>query len=85
MAMSFLGHILDSIMRQEICVPPEKVAELMHELDSWSTRHKATKHEPLSLLGKLFFAARVVPVVPASPHHTCINCGTPAPSDLPEC
>jgi len=59
--MSFLGHILDS-MRQEIHLPPEKVAELMHELDRWSTRRKATKREPLSLLGKLFFAVRVVPV-----------------------
>ena len=34
----------------------------MHELDTWSTRRKATKCEPLSLLGKLFFAVRVVPV-----------------------
>ena len=59
--MSFLGLTLES-MRQEIRLLPEKVAELMHELDRWSTRCKATKRESLSLLGKLCFAVRVVPV-----------------------
>ena len=39
-AMSFLGLILDSV-KQEICLPPDKLAELMHDLDRWSTRRKA--------------------------------------------
>ena len=33
----------------------------MHELDRWSTRRKATKHELLSPIGKLSFVARTVP------------------------
>ena len=59
-AMSFLGLILDSV-KQEIRLPPDKLAELTHELDRWSTRRKATKRELLSLIGKLSFAARAVP------------------------
>ena len=46
-AVSYLGLILDSV-KQEISLPPDKLAELMHELDRWSTRHKATKRELLS-------------------------------------
>ena len=34
----------------------------MHELNRWRTRGKATKRELLSLIGKLSFAARAVPV-----------------------
>ena len=49
-ALSFLGLTLDSV-KQEICLPPEKLAELTHELDRWSTRRKATKREPEGLLG----------------------------------
>ena len=60
-AMSFLGLILDSV-KQEIRLPPDSLAELTHELDRWSTRRKATKRELLSLIGKLSFAARAVPV-----------------------
>ena len=43
-------------------MPPDKLADLMHELDRWSTRRKATKRELLSLIGKLSFAVRAVPV-----------------------
>ena len=60
-AMSFLGLILDSV-KQEIRLPPDELAELTHELDRRSTRRKATKRELLSLIGKLSFAARAVPV-----------------------
>ena len=59
-AMSFLGLILDSV-KQKICLPPDKLAELMHELDRWNTQRKATKRELLSLISKLSLAARVVP------------------------
>ena len=87
MAMSFLGLILDSV-KQEIRLPPDKLAELMHELNRWSTRRKATKRELLSLIGKLFFGCESGPSgpsLPALPRHTCINCGTPASSDPPKC
>ena len=67
-AMSFLGLILDSV-KQEIRLPPDKLAELMHELDRWSTRRKATKHELLSLIGKLSFAVRAVPAGRFFLHH----------------
>ena len=59
-AMSFFGLILDSV-KQEIRLPPDELAELMHKLDRWSTRRKATKRELLSLIGKLSFVARAVP------------------------
>ena len=45
-AMSFLGLTLNSV-KQEICLPLGKLAELMHELDRWSTIRKATKHKLL--------------------------------------
>ena len=61
MAMSFLSLTLDSV-KQEIHLPPEKLVELMHKVNTWNTRRKATKHELLSLIGKLSFAERVVPV-----------------------
>ena len=48
-------------MKQEIHLPPDKLAELTHELDRWSTRCKAMKRELLSLIGKLSFAVRAVP------------------------
>ena len=58
-AMSFLGLILDSV-KQEIQLPPDKLAKLTHKLNRWSTRCKDTKCELLSLIGKQSFAARVV-------------------------
>ena len=62
MAMSFLDLILDSV-KQEIRLPQEKLAELMHELDRWSTRRKDAKPQSVSysLISKLSFAVRVVP------------------------
>ena len=60
-AMLFLSLILDSV-KQELCLPPDKLAELMYELDRWSTRRQATKCELLSLIGKLSFAARAISV-----------------------
>ena len=56
MALPFLGLILNSV-KQEIRMLPEKLVELMQELDRRSTRRKATKHELHSLIGKLPFAA----------------------------
>ena len=62
-AKSFLGLILDSV-KQEIPLPPETLAELVHELNRWSNRHKATKRELFSLIGKLSFVARASCLVP---------------------
>ena len=60
MALPFLGLILNSV-KQEIRMLPEKLVELMQELDRRSTRCKATKRELHSLIGKLPFAVRAVP------------------------
>ena len=58
--LPFLGLILDSV-QQEICLPPEKLQEILQLLDWWATRTDTTKQELLSLIGKLSFVARAVP------------------------
>ena len=58
--LTFLGLELDS-ERQEIRLPADKLHELLAALQLWSTRKTATKRQLLSLIGKLSFAARVVP------------------------
>lgn len=60
-SLPFLGLILDST-QQEIRLPPEKLQELMHELNKWQHRKKAAKRELLSLIEKLSFAVKAVPV-----------------------
>ena len=60
MAMSFLGLILDSSCEAGD-LPATRKLELMHKLNKWSTRCKATKCELLLLIGKLSFAVRAVP------------------------
>ena len=56
----FLGLILDSL-RQEIQLPPEKLQDMLQELEQWLAKCNTTKQELLSLIGKLSFAARAVP------------------------
>ena len=58
--LTFLGLELD-VSRQQIRLPPDRLRELLAELQDWSTRSKATKCELLSLIGKLSFAAWAVP------------------------
>ncbi|KAL5481226.1 hypothetical protein EMCRGX_G021350 [Ephydatia muelleri] len=59
-ALTFLGIVLDT-SAQQLRLPPDKLEELTGLIRSWLSRHKATKRELLSLIGKLSFAAKVVP------------------------
>ena len=54
--LSFLGLELDSVL-QQIRLPPEKLREILEELNKWKSRSKTTKRKLLSLIGKLAFAA----------------------------
>ena len=45
----------------ELCLPTDKLRSLQHLLQSWSTRHTASRRELQSLVGHLSFAAKVVP------------------------
>eukprot|EP00731_Ephydatia_muelleri_P022108 Em0014g699a len=58
-ALTFLGIVLDT-SAQQLRLPPDKLEELTGLTRSWLSRHKATKRELLSLIGKLSFAAKVV-------------------------
>ncbi len=61
--ITFLGIEVDST-RQVVRLPPTKLQELVLELDMWLNAHTSrsvTKRELLSIIGKLAFAARVVP------------------------
>ena len=58
--ITFLGILLDSDA-QMLSLPQEKLAEILLLVQSWLSRHKASKREVLSLIGKLSFAAKVVP------------------------
>ncbi|KAL5486695.1 hypothetical protein EMCRGX_G019209 [Ephydatia muelleri] len=59
-ALTFLGIVLDTSAKQ-LRLPPDKLEELTGLIRCWLGRHKATKRELLSLIGKLSFAAKVVP------------------------
>ena len=58
--ITFLGIVLDSSL-QQLRLPPEKLQEISSLTRSWLGLHKVTKRELLSLIGKLSFAAKVVP------------------------
>ena len=55
----YLGIEIDSVY-QVIQLPQEKLLKLMRILTFWHQRKKCTKHELLSLIGKLSFAVKVV-------------------------
>ena len=55
--LDFLGLTLDSV-KQEIRLPPNKLQEVLDELE---LRTKASKRQLLSLIGRLSFAAKAVP------------------------
>ena len=56
----FLGILVDSV-RQQLRLPDDKLRELQHAIISWLGRCSASKRRLLSIIGKLAFAARVVP------------------------
>lgn len=57
----FLGIKLDSVS-MTASLPPGKSQELLSGLAEFSKRRKCTKRQLLSLIGKLSFACKVVPV-----------------------
>ena len=58
--ITFLGSVLDSSL-QQLRLPPEKLQDISSLIKSWLGKRRATKRELLSLIGKLSFAAKVVP------------------------
>ena len=58
--LEYLGILLDS-SSLEARLPPDKLQDLHHSLQTWSTRSSCSKRELLSLIGTLSFAAKVVP------------------------
>ena len=58
--LTFLGIEIDSI-KMELRLPEEKFTALMADLSFWPSRKKCTKRELLSLIGRLSFAAKIIP------------------------
>ena len=58
--ITFLGILLDS-EALTLSLPQEKLAEILLLVQSWLSRRRASKRELLSFIGKLSFAAKVVP------------------------
>lgn len=58
--LTFLGLELNSRTKQ-ISLPPDKLNDILTELQVWLHRRKATKRQLLSLIGKLAFAAKAIP------------------------
>ena len=58
--ITFLGIVLGSSL-QQLRLPPDRPQEISSPMMSWLGKRTATKRELLSLIGKLFFAAKVVP------------------------
>lgn len=59
--ITFLGILIDTI-NMELRLPPGKLESLLLLLQQWqSTSRKVTKRRLLSLIGKLSFAAKVIP------------------------
>ena len=58
--LTFLGILIDSHL-QQLRLPTDKLVPLRTEITAWLHRRTATKREVLSIVGKLSFAARVVP------------------------
>ena len=45
----------------ECSLPPDKLAELLADLQAWSSKKECIKRDLLSLIGKLNFACRIIP------------------------
>ena len=61
--MIFFGILLDTT-KMELRLPKEKLDDLLMLLKQWARKKKTTKRELLSLIGKLYFTAKVVPAGP---------------------
>ena len=57
--MVYLGVQFDT-KAMTMSVPPDKLAELKEEIDRWARKSTITKRELQSLLGRLFWVAKVV-------------------------
>ena len=57
---SFLGIDIDSC-EGIACINPKHLQAIIHELSGFHQAKSATKHEILSLIGKLHFVCRVCP------------------------
>ena len=57
--MTFLGVMFDS-SNMTMRVPPDKLTEIKSEIGSWARKTTITKQNLQSLLGKLFWVARVI-------------------------
>eukprot|EP00794_Sanderia_malayensis_P008298 gene8298-9181_t len=59
-SITFLGIEIDST---HMCLksPQDKLCALQLEITSWFVKKKCTQREPLSLIGKLCFAAKIIP------------------------
>ena len=58
--LEYLGILLHSASL-EAHLPPDKLQDIHHSLDTWATSSSCSKRELLSLIGTLSFAAKVVP------------------------
>lgn len=59
--LTFLGILIDTT-KMELRLPPDKLESLLQLLQQWQhTNRKISKRQLLSLIGKLSFAAKVVP------------------------
>jgi hypothetical protein len=58
--ITFLGVEINATT-QIVSLPQDKLISLKHNLRAFTSRHKCTKRELLSLIGKLAFAAKVIP------------------------
>lgn len=58
--ITFLGILIDTV-KMELRLPSDKLEALLLLLQQWQHKKKVTKRELLSLIGKLSFAAKVIP------------------------
>ena len=58
--ITFLGIEINSA-NMSIRLPSDKLHDILVEISAWARKRKCTKRELLSLIGKLSFAAKVVP------------------------
>ena len=59
-SLTFLGIQLDTL-RWQLCLPKDKLSNLLSLLMEWLTKKKCAKRQLLSLIGHLSFAAKVIP------------------------
>ena len=57
--MEYLGIVIDTDLMQAR-ISSDRLNDVLSELETWKSRHTATKRQILSLIGKLTFVSRVV-------------------------